>query len=85
MILFCFVFFPQNDLGVKKLSISKNSIIAWFCVLLGIPRWLNGKTSDYNAGAQETWIQSLCWEDPLEEKMATHSSILAWREEPGRL
>ena len=38
---------------------------------------------------QETWVQSLGWEDPLEEGMATHSSILAWRipwtEEPGRL
>ena len=34
-------------------------------------------------------VQSLCCEDPLEEGMATHSSILAWRipwtEEPGRL
>ena len=28
---------------------------------------------------QETWVQSLGWEDPLEEDMATHSSILAWR------
>ena len=27
----------------------------------------------------ETWVQSLVWEDPLEEDMATHSSILAWR------
>ena len=27
----------------------------------------------------ETWVQSLSWEDPLEEGMATHSSILAWR------
>ena len=27
---------------------------------------------------QETWVQSLGWEDPLENKMATHSSILAW-------
>ena len=38
---------------------------------------------------QETWVQSLSWEDPLEEGMATHSRILAWRipwtEEPGRL
>ena len=36
-----------------------------------------------------TWVQSLGWEDPLEEGMATHSSVLAWRipwtEEPGRL
>ena len=38
---------------------------------------------------QETWVQSLGGEDPLEMGMATNSSILAWRiqwtEEPGRL
>ena len=38
---------------------------------------------------QETWVQSLGWEDPLEKEMATHSSILAWKipwmEEPGQL
>ena len=28
---------------------------------------------------QETWVQSLGWEDPLEKGMATQSSILAWR------
>ena len=28
---------------------------------------------------RETWVQSLGWEDPLEESMAAHSSILAWR------
>ena len=28
---------------------------------------------------QKTWVQSPCWEDPLEKEMATHSSILAWR------
>ena len=28
---------------------------------------------------QETWVRSLGWEDPLEESMATYSSILAWR------
>ena len=27
----------------------------------------------------KTWVQSLGWEDPLEEGMATHFSILAWR------
>ena len=38
---------------------------------------------------QETRVQSLGWEDPLEKVMATHSSLLAWRipwiEEPGGL
>ena len=28
---------------------------------------------------RKTWVQSLVWKDPLEEKTATHSSILAWR------
>ena len=28
---------------------------------------------------RETWVPSLGWEDPLEESMANHSSILAWR------
>lgn len=38
---------------------------------------------------QETWVWSLGWEDPLQEEMATYSSILAWEcpwiEEPGEL
>jgi len=38
---------------------------------------------------QETRVQSLGWEDPLEEEMETHSSIFAWKipwtEGPGRL
>ena len=38
---------------------------------------------------QETWVQLLGLEDPLEKGIATHSSILAWRviwiEKPGRL
>ena len=38
---------------------------------------------------EESWVQSLDWEDPLEEEMASHSSILAWKiswtEGPGGL
>ena len=38
---------------------------------------------------QETRVQSLGWEDPLEKEMAIHSSTIAWKipwtEEPGRL
>ena len=38
---------------------------------------------------EEMWVRSLGWEDPLEENMAAHSSILAWgtpwTEEPGWL
>ena len=47
---------------------------------------LDGNKSDCNVG---DLVQSLGWEDPLDEDMATHSSILAWRspwtEEPGGL
>ena len=45
--------------------------------------------SKETASVQETWVQFLGQEDPLEKEMATHSSILAWgipwTEEPGRL
>ena len=49
---------------------------------------LVGKVNNLSV-MQETWIQSLDREDPLEKGMAPHSSVLAWRipwiEEPGRL
>ena len=49
---------------------------------------LSGKESAVQE-TKETWVQSLGWEDPLEESMATHSRILAskipWAEEPGGL
>ena len=58
--------------------------------ILGLPSGTSGKEPPANEGRlRETWVQSLGWGDPLEEGMATHSCILAWRipwtEEPGRL
>ena len=54
-----------------------------------LPRWLSSKESTCNAGAKGDAGSIPGWEDPLEEGMATHSSIRAWRilwtEEPGRL
>ena len=44
--------------------------------VLGFPGGSEGKES---TAVQETWVRSLDWEDPLEEAMATYSSILAWR------
>ena len=53
---------------------------------MGFPGGASGKESASN---EETRVQSLGGEDPLEEGMATHSSILVWRtpwaEEPGGL
>ena len=50
---------------------------------------LSGSVVKNLPAKQETWVQSLSQEDPLEEEMATHYSILAWRipwtEEPGGL
>ena len=55
----------------------------------GLFRWLSGKKKKISLPMQEIQVQSLGGEDPLEEEMATHSSILAWRipwtEEAGRL
>ena len=52
----------------------------------GFPKWLSVKNP---LAMQETWVRSLGQEDPLEEEMETHSSILALKipqtEEPGRL
>ena len=42
-------------------------------------QWLSGKEPFCNTGERETWVWSLGWEDPLEEGMAIHSSIVAFR------
>ena len=45
--------------------------------MFGLP-WWDQKVKNLPA-MWETWVRSLGWEDLLEEDMATHSSILAWR------
>ena len=46
---------------------------------LGLPRWLSGKESACSAGDTGDMGSVLGREDPLEEGMATHSSVLAWK------
>ena len=46
---------------------------------MGFPSGSAAKNLPSMQEAQETWVQSLGWEDPLEKEMATHSSILAGR------
>ena len=41
--------------------------------------WLVVQLVNNLPAVQETWVRSLGWEDSLEEGMATHSNILAWR------
>ena len=55
-----------------------------------LPSWCSGERIHLPMQEmQETQVPSLGWEDPLEEEMATHSSILAWEilwiEDPGGL
>ena len=53
------------------------------------PPFLGAQTVKRLPTMQETWVQSLDWEDLLEREMATHSTILAWKilwvEKPGGL
>ena len=67
---------------VKKKQKTKTSVLLMWV-------FPGGSSVKNLSSRQETWIQSLGWEDPLEREMATHSSILAWEipqtEEPGGL
>ena len=64
-------------------------LLLWFVFSVFVFLILISQTIKNLPAMQETWIQYLGQEDPLENEMATHSSILAWRspraEEPGRL
>ena len=72
-----------NDNNTTK---AKNEI---YLVQTRLPWWLSSKQSASVQEPQKTLAHSLSWEDPLEESMAAHSSILFWRipwtEEPGGL
>ena len=80
-----FYFFLINEKILWSLYIFNclTSISLW----IKFPQWLRIWMPMQET--QETWIWSLGQEDPLEEEMATHSSVLAWRipwsEEPGGL
>ena len=59
------------------------------CLIQDLKGFPGGSVVKNWPAMQKTWVQFLGREDPLEEEMATHSRILAWRiqwtEEPGRL
>ena len=68
------------------MSRSLSPLCAHFCLLFN--KHLS-QTVKHLPTMQETWVQSLGWEDTLEKKMITHSSTLTWKilwtEEPVRL
>ena len=63
--------------------------VFYFLFVLILPLILKGSSVVKNLSMQETWLQSLGQEGPLDKGMAAHSSILAWEipwtEVPGRL
>ena len=67
-------------------NIFSHPVDCLFILLMGLPRWLSRLKSPCNAGDAGSIPGS---EDPLEEGMATHSTVLVWRiprtEKPGRL
>ena len=73
--------------GVNLLPVPRDKFVA-LPSSLGL-LWCPAQTLKNPSKMQETQVQSLDWEDPLEKEMATHSSILAWRipwtEAPGEL
>ena len=76
----------RKQVKKKKMSRSLSPLCAHFCLLFN--KHLS-QTVKHLPTVQETWVQSLGWEDTLEKKMTTHSSTLTWKilwtEEPVRL
>ena len=68
----------QSRTRLKRLSSSSSSSMEFLVKRTTATLRLSGKESAVQE-LQETQVQSLGWEDPLEKEMETHSSILAWR------
>ena len=70
----------------SKSTAAKVCPVSFVGILVGFP---GGSEVEVSASNAETRVRSLGWEDPLEQEMVTHSSILAWRipwmEKPGGL
>ena len=67
-----------HPLSMTEYSIS-NSVFSNLSPLMLFGDSLVAQMVKNSPAMQETWVRSLGWEDPLEEGMATHCSVLAWR------
>ena len=81
---------PFADLGLHYFPcLQPLPELEGYSFLGGVRNSLVAQSAKNLPAVQETWVQSLSQEDPLEKEMATHSSILAqkilWIEEPGEL
>ena len=65
---------PSRD----NLYVDKHACVC-ICITMGLPRWLSRWTICLPVQeTQETWVPSVGQEDPLQEEMATHPSVLVW-------
>ena len=64
--------------GKLKLTLKSSVFCTIYCMYIIFWASLVAQMVKNLLATQETWVQSLGWEDPLEEGMATHSSIFAW-------
>ena len=62
---------PTSTPTIASVTANNTHCLLWAC--------LEAQTIKNLPARQETWVQSLGWEDPLEKGTATYSSILAWR------
>ena len=81
---------PEVSMAGKREKKDSDNFLSTFWKVLCHNGGFSGSSAVKNLPAmQEMWVWSLGREDPLEERMVTHSSIFAWRipwtEEPGRL
>ena len=73
--------YPEMSMFFQQ-KVSFSFLIYWIATSMlpnTIGASLVAQTINNLLAMQETWVQSLGWEDPLEEGVATHSSILSWR------
>ena len=65
--------------GSSVHGIFQARVLEWGAIAFSVPDGSVVKNPPAMQEMQQTQVQSLGWEDPLEEGMVTHSSILAWR------
>ena len=81
----CVVYLPSNTLGsfrgagIRSMGSNPGCSTAYVILCEVHKASLVAQLVKNSPAMWETWVQSLGWEDPLEEGMATHSGILAWR------
>ena len=77
----------KNEISFSRQTV--HVIISKLSCQCDFPDSASDKESACQCRRHETWVRSPGWEEPLEEEMATHSNILAWKipwtEEPGGL